>query len=149
MPVCSVLGSLALLKSVEQLHIKGCEGAQLLVKADAINALSGLQKLALEDITLEGDLSGPCLTEIVCSSLKTQLLTVLARPPPALASVFVPYKLNAVVPHAVLNIHAPRGTAVVRACPGWACWKVSHETHGSQSNRRHGRGLVRAVRCQD
>ena len=80
LPFRSVPGFLALLKSVQQLSIKGLEGIQLLVRAEAISALSGLQELALGCVTLEGDLTGPCLTQIVCSSLQAQLLTVLARP---------------------------------------------------------------------
>ena len=95
---------------MQQLSIKGWEGSQLLVRAEAINALNGLQKLALGRVTVEGDLTGPCLTQIVCSSLQTQLLTVLARPPPALTSILVPHTLNAVVPRAVLGIDVPRVT---------------------------------------
>ena len=147
MPFTSVHGFLTLLGSLQLLDVKGWVQRQLLVRAEAINALSGLQKLALKDVTLEGDLTGPCLTEIICSSLQTQLLTVLARPPPALASILVPHKLNAVVPFAVLGVDIPWATAVVRACPGAPCWKVSHETYGAQGDRR-GRGLVRAVPCR-
>ena len=148
LPFRSVLGFLAMFKSVKHLSLIGWEGNQLLVRADAINALDGLQKLALKDVTLEGDLNGPCLSEIVCASLQTQLLTVLARPPPALASALVPYKLNAVVPHAVLGIDVPWCTTVVRACPGGPCWKVMHEACSFQMHRRV-HGLVRAVPCRD
>ena len=104
LPFRSVLGFLTLLKSVQQLSLIGWERTQLLVRAEAINALDGLQKLALGRVTIEGDLTGPCLTQIVCLSLQTQLRTALARPPPALASILVPHELNAVVPQAVLGI---------------------------------------------
>ena len=147
MPFCSVLGFLATLKSVQQLSIRGLEGAQLLVRAEAINILDGLQKLALKRVTVPGDLTGPRLTEIVCLDLQTQLRTVLARPPPAMASVLVFYECNAVVPRAVLGIDVPLGTAVVRACPGGPSWKVSHETCGHR--RSHVRALVSAVPCRD
>ena len=120
---------IALLSCVQQLSIKGgWEHHQLLVRAEAINAFKGLQKLALGGVTLEGHLTGPCLTQIVCSSRRTQLLTVLARPPPALTSILVPHMRNAVVPRAVLGIDVPRVTEVVRACPGGPRWKVSHES---------------------
>ena len=132
MPFRSVLGFLTLLKSVQQLSIKGWERTQLLVRAEAINAL---QKLALGRVTIDGDLTGPCLTQIVCLSLQTQLRTSLVRPPPALASVLVPHELSAVVPQAVLGIDVPWGTAVVRAGPGAPCWKVSHETCWYRGNR--------------
>ena len=102
---------------------------------------------------MEGDLTGPCLTQIVCLSLQTQLLTVLARPPPALKSVLVPYfhMRNAVVPRAVLGIDVPGATEVVRACPAGPRWKVSHETCRLQDWNHFGSidRLVRAVRCRD
>ena len=97
-PFHSVPGFLALFSTVQQLSIKGWGGSQLLVRAAAINALNGLKKLALRRVTVHGDLTGPCLTQIVCSSLETQLPTVLARPPPALTSILVPHRRNAVVP---------------------------------------------------
>ena len=153
MPFRSVLDFLALLKSVQQLSIKGCEGSQLVVRAEAINALSGLQSLALGHVTIEGDLTGPCLKQIVCLSLHTQLLTVLARPPPALASILVPHALNSVVPRAVLGVDVPWPwqTKVVRAWPGGPRWKVSHEAcelldwHSHHIYHR----LVRAVPCPE
>ena len=146
MPFHSVLGFLALLKSMQQLSIKNCEGTQLLVRAEAINALDGLQKLALGSVTIEGDLTGRCLTEIVCLSLQTQLRTVLARPPPALASILVPHESYEVVPRAVLGISVPRVTEVVRACPGAPRWRVSHDICLYHSRMRY---LVRAVPCRD
>ena len=148
MPFRSVLDYLALLKSVKHLSIIGWEGNQLLVRAEAINALDGLQKLALKDVTLEGDLTGPCLSEIVCASLQTQLLTVLARPAPALTSILVPHRVSAVVPQAVLGIDVPWGTAVMRACPGAPAWKVSHGACFFRIHRNV-HGLVTAVPCQD
>ena len=153
LPFRSVLGFLALLKSVQQLSIKGWESSQLHVRAEAINALTGLQSLALGHVTIEGDLTGPRLTQIVCLSLQTQLLTVLARPPPALASILVPHMLDAVVPQAVLGVDVPWPwqTKVVRAWPGGPRWKVTHEAcelHDWHSHRLY-RRLVRAVPCQE
>ena len=136
--VRSVLGFIALLKSVQQLRIEGCEGTQVLVRAEAINALDGLQKLALGCVTIEGDLTGPCLTEIVCLSLQTQLRTVLARPP------LVPHS-HTVVPRAVLGISVPRVTEVVRACPGAPRWTISHDISMYRSQMYY---LVRAVPCR-
>ena len=127
-PFCSVLGFLALLKSVQQLSIDDWQGIHVHVRAEAINALDGLQKLALRQVTLEGDLTGPRLTQIVCLSLRTRLVTVLARPPPALTSVLVPHMLTAVVPRTVLGFDIPSKTKVVRACPGGPRWKVSSES---------------------
>ena len=118
---------IALLSCVQQLSIKGWEHYQLLVKAEALNAFKGLQILALGRVTLEGDLTGPCLTQIVCSNLQTQLPTVLARPPPALTSIIIPHTLNAVVPRAVLGIDVSTVTEVVRTCPGGPRWEVSRE----------------------
>ena len=127
-PFHSVPGFLALLSSVQQLSIKGWGVSQLLVRAAAINALNGLEKLALRRVTKDGDLTGPCLTQFVCSSLETQLPTVLARSPPALTSILIPHRLNAVVPRAVLGIELPKVTEVVRGWPGAPPWKVSHES---------------------
>ena len=148
MPFHSLLGFLATLKSLQQLSIKGLEGSQLLVRAEAINVLDSLQTLALKRVTVQGDLTGPRLTEIVCLDLQTQLCTVLARPPPALASILVPHEGHEVVPRAVLGIDVPRVTEVVRACPGGPCWKVSHETCWCRSHYRVC-GLVTAVPCGD
>ena len=121
------------------------------MKSEAINALDGLHKLALRNVTLEGDLTGPCMTQIVCSSLQTELRTVLARPPPALTSILVPHMPDAVVPRAVLGIDLPKVTEVVRACPGAPRWKVLRETGGLYGWASHCliRGLVRAVPCRD
>ena len=121
----SVPGFLALLPSLQQLSIKGHGSDQLLVRAAAINALHGLQELALGRVTVNGDLTGPCLTQIFCLSLQTQLPTVLARPPPALTSMLVPHTLNAVVPRGILGIELPDVTEVVRVCPGAPRWKLS------------------------
>ena len=152
MPFRSVLGFIALLRSVQQLSIEGWQGIQVHVNAEAINALDGLQKLALRHVTMEGDLTGPRLTQIVCLSLRTRLLTVLARPPPALASVLVPHVIKAVVPQAVLGVHVPWGTAVVSACPGGPRWEVSHKTCQlwDWHNLLGGQicGLVTAVPCR-
>ena len=103
----------ASLSSMQMLSIKRRANAQLRIEARAINALHGLQELALGGCIMEGDLTGPCLTQIVCLSLLTQLHTVLARPPPALTSVLVPYTLDAVVPRAVLGIDVPSETKLV------------------------------------
>ena len=153
MPFRSVLGFLSLLPSVQQLHIKGWKHEQLLVRAEAINAFNGLRKLALGRVTVEGDLAGPCLTQIVCASLQAQLLTVLARPPPALTSILVPHRLNAVVPRAVLGIDVPRVTEVVCACPGAPRWTVSHESRKlffwDPHNFEWIQGLITAVPCID
>ena len=150
-PFHSVPGFLALLKSVQQLSIEGWEGNQVCVRAGAINALDGLQTLALRHVTLEGYLTGARLTQIVCSSLQTQLLTVLARPPPALASILVPHMLNAFVPRAVLGIDIPWGTNMLRAFPGAPLWKVSRETCRFRNWHNYSliRGMVRAVPCRD
>ena len=128
MPRQSVPGFLASLSSMQQLIIEHCGANQLLVSAAAINVLNGLETLALGLATVEGDLTGPCLTQIVCLSLQTQLPTLLARPPPALTSILVPHRLNAVVPRAVLGIELPSVTEVVRVGPGAPRWKVSHES---------------------
>ena len=151
LPFRSVQGYLAVLRSVQHLSIEGCEGSQLLVRAEAINAIRGLQKLALKGVTLQGDLTGPSLMDIICSGLQTQLRTVLARPPPALASILVPHRVGAVVPRAVLGIDvpwAPEVPAVVRAFPGAPAWKISH---GACFFRMHRNvhGLVTAVPCRD
>ena len=127
-PFHSVPSFLALLSSLQQLSIKGWGDSQLLVRAEAINALTGLEKLALRRVIVLGDLTGPCLTQIVCSSLETRLPTVLAWPPPALSSILVPHRLNAVVPEAVLGIALPKVTGVVCVWPGAPRWKVSHES---------------------
>ena len=143
----SVHGFLALLKSVQQLSIKGWEG-QLLVRAEAINALDGLQKLALKDVTIEGDLTGPCLSEIVCASLQTQLLTVLARPPPALASILVPHVLDAVVPKLSLALMYPGAPQLCARALGRLLGR-SRMSPAASNSHRHVHGLVRAVPCRD
>ena len=125
---CSALGSFALLTSLQHLRIKGERFGLLRIRADAINALSGLQTLALEHVTIEGYLTGPCLTQIVCLSLVTRLLTVLARPPPALTSVLVPHRATDVVPKTVLGRNVSKWTEVTRACPGGPGWKISFES---------------------
>ena len=153
MPFRSVLGFLALLKSVQQLNIEGWQGMQVHVRAEAINALDGLQKLALRHVTLEGNLTGPHLKQIVCLSLRTRLVTVLARPPPALTSVLVSHMLTEVVPQAVLGVDVSWRTEAVAACPGGPRWKVSHETCKVWNWNSHNHGpitrLVKAVPCRD
>ena len=153
-PSLSVLGFLALLSSLQQLSIKALTG-QVLVKAEAINAITGLQTLALGAVTLEGDLTGPRLTQMVCLHNRTHYggSSVLARPPPALTTVLVPGMLAAEVSQDVLGIEVPSMTKVVRACPGGPLWKVSSEAcelwDWCSPNEGPIYGLVKAVRCRE
>ena len=150
---CSALGSLALLTSLQHLSFTGGQVGLLRIRADVINTLSGLQTLALKDVTIEGYLTGPRLTQIVCLSLLTRLLTVLARPPPALTSVLVPHVPTDVVPQAVLGMHVSVWTEVMRACPGGPGWKVSFEScellDWHHMSPRHFTRLLKAVPYKD
>ena len=145
---CSFLASLS---AVQLLSISGKEVSHL--GAEAINALPFLQELALRDVVIHGFLTGPCLTQIVCLTPRTQLRLVLARPPPALTSVLVPLeRMETVVPRSVLGVDVPRETEAVRACPAGPRWVVSQEAcqglwdwHSIVPMN----GLVRAVRCRD
>ena len=124
-PPHSVLDFLTMLPSLMQLSIKAWTG-QVLVKAEAINAITGLHTLALRDVAIKGYLTNPHLTQLVCLSAGTQLLNVLARPRPALASVLVPYHTHDTwLPQLVLGISISSKTNVVRACGGGPHWKVS------------------------
>ena len=144
-------GVLASLSSLQRLSIKEWGNAQVHIEAEAINTLHGLQELALGDAVIHGDLTGPRLTQIVCLTPRTQLLTVLARPPPALTSILVPCMLYAEVPRAVLGIDVPRETEVVRASPAGPRWKVSHDTCALRDWHADVpvNVLVRAVRCRE
>ena len=151
-PSLSKLGFLGLLSSLQQLSINAYTG-QVFIEADAINAITGLQTLALGAVTLKGDLTGPRLTQVVCLHNRTNYpggATMLARPPPALATVLVPGMFAAEVSHYVLGIEVPSMTKVVRACPGGPQWKVSCELW-DRCNRNEGPiyGLVKAVRCTE
>ena len=152
MPVRSVRGFLASLSSLQLLRITKSGDTQVHIEAETINTLHGLQELALRDVIIHGDLTGPRLTQIVCLNPQTHLLTMLASPPPALTSVLVACMLSGMPPRAVLGIDMPREAEVVRACPAGPRWVVSQDTCQGLRDWHDFvpiNVLVRAVRCRD
>ena len=121
------LGLLSMLPNVHQLSIQGEYAWQPLVTAESINALNGLKDLALGYASIDGALTGPCLTQIVCLH-GAQLPMVLANPPAALSTILVPHRPDAVVPQSVLGLEVPRKTETVCTCPGGPRWTISHGT---------------------
>ena len=153
----SAVDFLAPLQSVQHLSVDGQDEHQLIVRAEVIDALAGLKNLALGCVTIEGDLTGPYLTQINCLSLQTRLPSVLARPPPALTSVLIPHMTYEVVSAAVLGIGVPQNTGhwpqtmPVCACPGGPRWTISHETCALRDlrNRMTFERVIKAVRCME
>ena len=157
-PLRLAFGFLAMLPSVEHLSITGQDSQQLVIQAGVINALTGLKILALTRIALEGDLTGPNLTQIVCPSLQTRLRSVLARPPPALTSIFVPIMAYEVDFAAVLGIRLPQEgmghwppPMPVSACSGGPRSMISRDiyTISHSYNQTDGKVMTKAVRCMD
>ena len=148
-PPHSVLDFLTMLPCLQELSITAWTG-QVLVKAEAINAITRLETLALRDVAIKGYLTNPHLTQLVCLSAGTQLMNVLARPPPALASIVVPYHTHSTwCPQVVLGISISSKTDVVRARRGGPHWKVSSEPcmlWDSHKNSAIDR-LLKVVRC--
>ena len=151
------LPSVRRLSLLQDMYVEDCWRH---LRAEDINALDGLQDLALGHVMLDGDLTGPCLTQIVClrigddlhpclteifcEGLHKQIPALLVRPPAALVSILVPQRFDGLEPERC------RCWDTVLACPGGPCWKLSHESsnlwdwHDFQILS----GLVKAVPCK-
>ena len=159
----SAMGLLKELPSVRRLsllHDMYTEDSWPHIRAEDINALDALQDLALGYVMLDGALTGPCLTqlvclriadalhpcltEIVCEGLHKQIPAVLVRPPAALVSILVVQRCRGLEPEQY------RYWDTVLACPGGPCWKLSHETSELWDWHDYSTlsGLVKAMPCK-